>query len=104
KGYAVRFAHDGRSTLKAAEEFDPHIIMLDIGLPDMSGYEVARTLRQERGHDFALVAITGYGQEDDKSRAKSAGFDQHLTKPVAIADLEKTLSLLAESRPKLGTL
>jgi signal transduction histidine kinase/CheY-like chemotaxis protein len=103
KGHAVRFAHDGRSTLKAAEEFDPHVIMLDIGLPDMSGYDVARLLRQERGHDFALVAITGYGQDDDKSRAKTAGFDHHLTKPVGIAELEKTLALLAESRPRLGT-
>lgn len=104
KGHSVRFAYDGSSTLRAADEFDPHVVMLDIGLPDMSGYEVAKKLRQERGHEFALVAITGYGQESDKSRAEKAGFDHHLTKPVGIADLEKTLAHLSASRPALGAL
>jgi signal transduction histidine kinase len=94
KGYSVRFTHDGTSTLRAAEEFDPHIIMLDIGLPDMSGYDVARTLR-ERGTDAAMIAVTGYGQSDDKARSKEAGFDHHLTKPVGINDLEKILSPLS---------
>jgi signal transduction histidine kinase/CheY-like chemotaxis protein len=94
KGYSVRFTHDGTSTLRAAEEFEPHIIMLDIGLPDMSGYDVARTLR-ERGTDAAMIAVTGYGQSEDKARSKEAGFDHHLTKPVGINDLEKILAPLS---------
>jgi signal transduction histidine kinase/CheY-like chemotaxis protein len=97
KGYTVRFAHDGESTMRAAREFAPHVVMLDIGLPDTNGYEVARQLRAEHGEELALVAITGYGQEGDKSEAKAAGFDHHLTKPVAIADLEKTLAMLFET-------
>lgn len=96
KGYSVRFTHDGESTLRAADEFDPHIIMLDIGLPDMSGYDVARTLRG-RGNTAAMIAVTGYGQAEDKSRSKEAGFDHHLTKPVGINDLEKILAPLARS-------
>lgn len=100
KGYTVNFSHDGASTIRAAREFDPHIVMLDIGLPDMSGYDVARTLR-ESGNDAALIAITGYGQAEDKERAKDAGFDHHLTKPVGIADLEKTLALLSTTSVRL---
>lgn len=96
KGYSVRFTHDGTSTLHAAKEFDPHIIMLDIGLPDMSGYEVARELR-ERGNPATMIAITGYGQAEDKERSKDAGFDHHLTKPVGIADIEKILAPLSEA-------
>lgn len=96
KGYSVRFTHDGESTLRAADEFNPHIIMLDIGLPDMSGYDVARTLRG-RGNKAAMIAVTGYGQAEDKSRSKDAGFDHHLTKPVGIADLEKILMPLARA-------
>lgn len=97
KGYTVRFTHDGESTLRAADEFDPHIIMLDIGLPDMSGYDVARALRS-RGSSAAMIAVTGYGQAEDKSRSQEAGFDHHLTKPVGIADLEKILAPLASGR------
>lgn len=96
KGYSVRFTHDGESTLRAADEFDPHIIMLDIGLPDMSGYDVARTLRG-RGNAAAMIAVTGYGQAEDKARSKEAGFDHHLTKPVGINDLEKILAPLARA-------
>lgn len=101
KGYSVRFAHDGASTLKAAAAFIPHIVMLDIGLPDMTGYEVAKKLQSE-GVEAALIAITGYGQEDDKARAREAGFDHHLTKPVAIADLEKTLASIFKERPAIA--
>lgn len=97
KGYTVRFAHNGESTLLVAREFDPHIIMLDIGLPDINGYDVAKKIRSE-SVDVGLIALTGYGQAEDVARAQEAGFDHHLTKPVAIADLEKTLKDLFESR------
>jgi CheY-like chemotaxis protein len=65
-------------------------VLLDIGLPEMDGYEVARRLRAQ-GHDGLLVAVTGYGQEDDIKRAHEAGFDVHMTKPVALDELQRTL-------------
>lgn len=90
KGYEVMSAPDGTTTFRIIEEFDPHVVMLDIGLPDMDGYEIARRLRS-RGSQVTLIAITGYGQSTDKVRAKDAGFDYHLTKPVGISDLENVL-------------
>lgn len=85
-GYEVRTAFDGPSALAAARQFLPHICVLDIGLPVMNGYEVAVRLRQVR-RDIRLIAITGYGQPSDKKRATDAGFDTHLTKPVADDEL-----------------
>ena len=82
-GHEVRTAGDGPSALKAAGAFQPHIILLDIGLPGMSGYEVATQLRQLPGMASALlIALTGYGQERDRDRSRQAGFDLHLTKPI----------------------
>jgi two-component system CheB/CheR fusion protein len=82
-GYEVRCVYDGPSVLQAARMYHPDVVVLDIGLPGMSGYEVARQLREQP--DFRrtpLVAVTGYGQEDDRRRSQDAGFDYHLTKPV----------------------
>jgi PAS domain S-box-containing protein len=82
-GHQVKCAHDGPSALSSAQEFGPEVVVLDIGLPGMDGYEVARRLRaMERFRDISLIALTGYGQQDDRIRAEEAGFDQHLTKPV----------------------
>jgi PAS domain S-box-containing protein len=81
-GHDVRTAHDGRSGLKAAQSYRPHIVFLDIGLPGLDGYEVARRLRGEFGQQMRLVALTGYGQDDDRRRAQAAGFDAHLVKPA----------------------
>lgn len=88
-GHAVSIAHDGTAALAKAEEEDPEVILLDIGLPGMDGYEVARQLRQNpRMRGKVLAAITGYGHESDRQRALAAGFDRHFTKPVDIATLE----------------
>lgn len=91
--YAVCTAHDGRDALQKAARFRPHVILLDIGLPGMNGYEVARRIRQDPQLKTAhLVAITGYGQNADRQRSKEAGFDDHLVKPVESAALKALLS------------
>lgn len=75
-----------------ALEFAPDVVLLDVGLPVMNGYEVARRLREHAGYDrLRLVAVTGYGQENDRRQAKEAGFDAHLVKPVSIQRLEQTI-------------
>lgn len=81
-GHDVRLAHDGASALRVAREFRPQIILLDIGLPDMDGYAVAHRLRGEDLGGNILVALTGYGEAQDRARAQQAGFDRHITKPV----------------------
>jgi len=79
----VSVAFDGLRALEALETFKPEIALLDIGMPGMDGYELARRIRStQRGRDVLLVALTGWGQADDKKRAAEAGFDEHLTKPV----------------------
>jgi len=87
RGHNVTLAYAGTDALSAAKREEPNIILLDIGLPDMDGYEVARSLREDETGS-ALIALTGYGQEEDKQRAKNAGFDYHLTKPVGLAEIE----------------
>jgi CheY-like chemotaxis protein len=81
-GHEVRLAHDGASALSVAREFRPQVILLDIGLPDMDGYAVAHGLRDQGLAGNLLVALTGYGEAQDRARARQAGFDRHLTKPV----------------------
>ena len=94
-GYHTHTAYDGASALQAAEAFRPHVIILDIGLPGMSGYEVARALRQqERFALLPLIALTGWGSPDDKQKAVDAGFDLHLTKPVDAHALHRALQQL----------
>ncbi|MBL9083738.1 MAG: response regulator, partial [Planctomycetaceae bacterium] len=85
----TRVVHEGLGAIDAAMEFAPDVIFLDIGLPGLSGYDVARRLREKP--EFArtlIVALTGYGQAEDKRRSREAGFDEHLIKPVAAAALE----------------
>lgn len=82
-GYDVRCVFDGPSVLRAAQTYHPDVVVLDIGLPGLSGYDVARTLRKEPEFKRTpIVALTGYGQDEDRRRAKEAGFDFHMTKPV----------------------
>jgi len=98
-GHAVSVAHDGREALVRAREVRPDVVLLDIGLPGIDGYEVARALRAEPV--FArtvLVAVSGYGREEDRRRARAAGFDGHLLKPVAVEDLRRVLVDLTERR------
>jgi len=91
KGHEVETAHDGPAAVKMATSFQPNVVLLDIGLPGLDGYQVASRLRRRRRTAKSLlVALTGYGQEEDQRRAREAGFDHHLTKPVdpqAIYDL-----------------
>ncbi len=92
-GHDVRIAHNGATALGTARVFAPAIVFLDIGLPDMSGYEVAQALRAEASlSEVVLVALTGYGSAADKALSKSAGFDLHLIKPVKIATVEDVLA------------
>lgn len=89
-GHAVETAHDGHAAVEAAERLAPEIVLLDIGLPGLDGYEVARRLRASPATAGALlVALTGYGGEDERRKALAAGFDEHLTKPAAAQDLER---------------
>ncbi|HEX5055378.1 MAG TPA: PAS domain-containing protein [Gammaproteobacteria bacterium] len=92
-GNTVQVAHDGPSALTAIEKFRPAVVLLDLGMPVMDGYEVARRIRQESRFDkIMLVALTGWGQEEDRKRTQAEGFNEHLIKPV---DLDKLQSLLA---------
>jgi len=84
-GCETRTAHDGTEALRVANEFSPRLALLDIGLPVMDGYELARRLRASGGARMHLVAITGYGQESDRLRSAQAGFDEHMVKPVALS-------------------
>jgi signal transduction histidine kinase len=94
-GYAVRIAHDGPEALAVAPHFRPAVALLDIGLPVMDGYELGRALRAKLP-DIHLVAITGYGQVNDRERALNAGFQAHLIKPVSIGNVTETLDKLLQ--------
>ena len=95
-GCEVRMAHDGKTGLAAAREFRPDIVLLDIGLPAMNGYEVCRALRAETwGRALTIVALTGWGQQEDRRLSTEAGFDRHLVKPLDEAAL---MNLVAEAR------
>jgi CheY-like chemotaxis protein len=98
-GHQVVAAHDGAHALQAAVEHQPEVILLDIGLPDLNGYQVAERLRQMPDlMGIVLVALTGYGQEDDRQRAKRAGFDYHLVKPADPQQLQQLLTTLGKAR------
>jgi PAS domain S-box-containing protein len=93
-GNEVHLAHNGPQALEAAAEFSPDLVVLDIGLPGMSGYEVAHRLREQpRFARTVIVAMTGYGQEEDRRRSQEVGFDRHLIKPVDPAELQTVLAL-----------
>jgi len=99
EGHTAHIAHDGQQALQLAGELQPDVVFLDIGLPDVSGYEVARQLRaQPAFRQTLLVALTGWGTEDDRIRTRDAGFDRHLTKPAEIAAVEDLLRNAAPSR------
>ncbi len=92
-GHQAQMAHDGLTALKLAQSFQPEVILLDIGLPGMNGYDVARRLRGQAETSAAqLIAMTGYGQEEDRERSKEAGFDFHLVKPVEPETLQQLLN------------
>ena len=97
EGYQVSTVHGGQEALDAAREFQPHVCLIDIGMPKISGYEAARRLRQRYGEECpTLIAVTGWKQASDKILASLAGFDHHVAKPYQPADI---LTLLARLGP-----
>jgi DNA-binding response OmpR family regulator len=92
-GFEVRTALDGRTALAIVAEFRPRFVLLDIGLPDLDGYEVARRLRAKVSRDsVTLIAVTGYGDEEARALSREAGIDSHLVKPVSMEVLLATLA------------
>jgi two-component system, sensor histidine kinase len=93
KGHKVELALTGPQGLEKARQFLPQVVLCDIGLPGLDGYSVARQLRQELGSEkMFMIAVSGYGQEEDQQRARSAGFDGYLVKPISLKDLERLLA------------
>jgi len=93
-GHDVRKALDGATALAAALAYRPDVVLLDLGLPGMSGIDVAREMKRKPGFDgMRIVALTGWGQPEDRERTRAAGFDEHLTKPT---DPDRLTALLAE--------
>lgn len=101
-GHQCRCAISGEHALDEARAFVPDIVILDIGLPDLNGYEVARTLRQRHGGAVYLAALTGWGQPEDRRRAIDAGFDQHIVKPATAQVLCELISAAERRRDQLG--
>ena len=98
-GHEVQTFYDGPSAIAAAAGFRPNVVLLDIGLPKMNGYEVAARLRQSDGDgSLVLVAFTGYGQDEDRRRVREAGFDHHLVKPLEPTELERILDSVAADK------
>jgi signal transduction histidine kinase/CheY-like chemotaxis protein len=91
EGFETAVAHDGHAALATWRAFRPHAGVLDVGLPDLDGYAVARSLRAEHGPTATLIAATGYGQPSDREHAAAAGFDLHFVKPMSVRDLVKVL-------------
>ena len=97
-GNEVRAAYDGEAGVLEAAEFGPDVVFCDIGMPKMNGYEVARRLREQPwSRELVLVALTGWGQEDDRKKSAAAGFDFHLVKPVDPSALKQLLAGLAQT-------
>jgi CheY-like chemotaxis protein len=101
-GAEVHVVHDGPAALNALETFNPALVLLDIGMPGMDGYEVARRIRQQpRFQDLTLIALTGWGQDEDRRRSHAAGIDYHLIKPPDIDTLQALMASVAISEHKL---
>jgi CheY-like chemotaxis protein len=98
-GHEVETALDGLQAIEVAERFRPDIVLLDIGMPKLDGYETARRIREQPwGMEMALVALTGWGQEEDRRLSREAGFDAHLVKPVEKNELANLLARLPQTR------
>ncbi len=94
-GNENRTAHDGLEAVELAEQFRPHVILMDIGMPKLNGYEATRRIREQPwGRDIAIIALTGWGQEEDRLKSKEVGCDGHLVKPIQLLDLQKLLAEL----------
>jgi CheY-like chemotaxis protein len=96
-GDEVRTANDGLEAVELAEQFSPQVILMDIGMPNLNGYEATQRIREQPwGRDMMIVALTGWGQDVDQARSKEAGCDGHLVKPVSLTDLTKLLAELQD--------
>ena len=96
-GTNVHVANDGPAALAAIETYRPDVVLLDIGMPGMDGFEVARRIRENRNYDdVVLIALTGWGQTEDRDRTRAAGFDHHLVKPADITVLQSLLGTVAK--------
>jgi CheY-like chemotaxis protein len=94
-GHDVRTACDGQEGVEVAESFLPDVVLMDLGMPRMNGFEAARKIREQPwGQQMLLIALTGWGQAEDKQRTKDAGFDHHLVKPAEPAELQRLLASL----------
>lgn len=92
-GHDTRTAHDGESAVETAAAFLPEVVLLDIGLPKLNGYEVAQRIRENTwGQSMFLIAVTGWGQEEDRQRSSEVGLNVHMVKPVEPAALERLLA------------
>jgi CheY-like chemotaxis protein len=96
-GHHCEFKTDPKEVMDTARAFRPDLVLLDIGMPDVDGHQVARLLRREFGAELRIVAITAYGRDEDRQRTRKAGFDAHVTKPVDVPILESILSTLKGS-------
>jgi CheY-like chemotaxis protein len=97
-GGETRVAFDGESGVREARGFRPDLVLLDIGMPGMDGYEACRRIRHEHGQDMVMVALTGWGHDKDKAEALRAGFDAHLTKPADLDQLRRLFNATASTR------
>lgn len=102
KGHKVTVQHDGRAALESAEQERPAVLLLDIGMPELNGYEVARGVRKKDwGQDMVLIAVTGWDTENDRRQSAAAGFDAHLAKPVDLKALAVLMQELVERKADL---
>ena len=102
-GHETRTAHDGESAVTTAESFLPEVVLLDIGLPKLNGYEVAQRIREhEWGTSMFLIAVTGWGQEEDRQRSSEVGLNVHMVKPVEPAALERLFAELRHNQTNKG--
>jgi PAS domain S-box-containing protein len=105
RGHEVRTAHDGIEAVELAEQFRPQVILMDVGMPRLNGYEATRRIREQLwGRDMTIIVVTGWGHEVDRARSKEAGCDGHLVKPVNLSDLEPFLVGLRDERVGMGEL
>jgi CheY-like chemotaxis protein len=102
-GHVAQVAHDGLEALESAERFAPDLVLLDIGLPRLNGFDTCRRIRAQRwGKRIRIVAVTGLGEGEDRRRSAEAGFDAHLVKPVDPAELAKVLEDLPPEAQATG--
>ena len=103
-GDEVRTAHDGVEAVEVAEAFRPQVVLMDVGMPNLNGYDATRRIREQPwGRSVVVVALTGWGQDGDRAQSREAGCDDHLVKPVNLRDLEKLLGeLTGDGEPHAG--